>query len=139
MPFGLALLCLAATACKDDMDCDDVAYLRQPAVLELACTPTDLSSVQVSGPCATADGSTAPGDFVSGTQVTISSDVAGDCQVTLTFATGYEYSTTITFTEETDGCGTSHVEPQANQVVIWVENPASTCVDGGTDSGLGVD
>ncbi len=126
--FGLATLWGAETGCAIRA-CDDLSDVRQLAVFDLSCAPTDLTTVDVSVPCAAADASTDPSNYVRGNQIWISSGVSGTCHVALTFATGFTYSADVTFTATTDSCGTTDV--RATQTVFAVDNPSSTCPDGG--------
>jgi hypothetical protein len=58
---------------------------------------------------------------------------AGDCHIELVFATGFTFSTDVQFTTQSGGqpqcpCNT-WLEP--DQQTIAVNDPSSTCVDGG--------
>ena len=97
-----------------------------------------------SGPCPSyGDGSV--GDYVEGNErnlVTFGATAAGTCHVTLVFATGFTYSTDVSFMEGSGGC------PGCPNVLtpfpgsFAVNNPGNTCVvdtgpstDAGTDHG----
>jgi len=129
---GLTLIGVGAVGCSNRI-CNGIAFEDIPAVFDLSCAPTDLVAVDVSGPCATADASTAPADYVRGTQIGIGSATAGVCHLVLTFATGFTYAADVTFTKTADACGASIVQP--TQASFTVDNPTSTCTGGGTDAG----
>jgi hypothetical protein len=113
--------------------------LASSAIFDLSCAATDLTSVTLSGPCATGDAS--PSNYLSGQGVEVSSPTPGTCHVALTFATGFTYSTDVTFTSMSAtvyGCngGTgaeSYIGP--TQVTFMVHNPSATCVESELDSG----
>jgi hypothetical protein len=107
------------------------------AVLMLSCPPTDLVSIQVSGPCNAGDGGLS--SYVRGAQVLVASPIPGQCTVVLTFAGGFIYRTQLTFQADTvnlPGCNgaesTPYVGPTVN--VLEVDNPTSTCLDAGSDA-----
>jgi hypothetical protein len=62
----------------------------------------------------------------------------GVCHVELNFATGFTYSTDVTFTSMTSvNCGTTAVYVGPTQVVFDVDNPSDTCGDAGaSDAGV---
>src|SRR5579863_9504064 len=64
---------------------------NSPAAFDLSCNPTDLTSVVLSGPCATGD--TSPSGYLWSRGVSFTSPSPGVCHVELTFATGFTYST----------------------------------------------
>jgi hypothetical protein len=103
--------------------------VAESAVLDLSCSPPDLTSVAISGPCAAADASTAPSDYVRGNQITLFSGDGVECHVTLTFADGFVYSADVKFTSTTDSCGTETIKP--TQSTFKVKAPGSTCADAG--------
>lgn len=111
--------------------------LSAPATFTLSCDATNLVNVVVSGPCAT-DASTLPYsvDSTSPQNLYVGSLSPGVCHVGLTFATGYTYSTDVTFTSvtTTGGCcsGTGVNPTQTN---FMVNNPSTTCVDAGLEAG----
>jgi hypothetical protein len=130
-PLGVVVAAAGSTGCNAKA-CPAIAYQRRPAIFDLSCASTDLTAVDVSGPCAVADAGTSPGFYVRGGQIAISSDVAGVCHVQLTFVSGPTYSTAVTFSATVDDCGTTSVEP--TQSTFTVDNPSSTCADGGSDA-----
>jgi hypothetical protein len=106
--------------------------------LVLACSPSDLVGVKVTGPCIAADAG--PAGYFTGSErsvLYVNSVQAGTCTVQLVFATGYTYSTEVQFAQQSNNvpagcaCATS-IEP--TQQTFHVENPASTCQDAGTDA-----
>jgi hypothetical protein len=109
------------------------------AIFDLSCGPTDLTSVVISGPCATGDASLS--NHVSGSEsqyVSLSSPSPGVCHVELTFATGFTYSADVTFVSESvvGPCACpSSTAPTQN--TFMVNNPSTTCVDAGVDAGEG--
>ena len=135
MASGLLAVVVAAggsSGCNLARACPAIAYIGKPAIFDLSCTSSDLTAVNVSGPCAVADAGTAPDLYVRGGQIAIFSKVAGVCHVDLTFMSGSTYSTAVTFTATVDDCGTTTVEP--TQSTFAVDNPSSTCADGGSDA-----
>jgi hypothetical protein len=82
-----------------------------------------------SGACSTS-GDGGLGGYVFGSnksQVIVSADHPGTCQVTLEFADGFSYSTTFTFATEQQSCGCGPylaVTPGS----VDVDNPKSTCI-----------
>jgi len=112
------------------------------ATLQLACGPSDLTSVTLSGSCATGDSSAA--SYVGGSEdkfLAIGSTTPGVCNVELVFATGFTFSTDITFASMADpvppGCGScpSYVGP--TQGLFEVDNPPATCTDAGVAEASG--
>jgi hypothetical protein len=105
--------------------------------LELSCAQTDLTTVTLSGPCANASAAAPNGYIINQGAITILSQTPGLCHVVLKFTTGFTYATDINFTTMTDLCGETFVG--ASQAQYPVDNPSSTCLDGGTtDSANGV-
>ena len=129
-PLGFAFLCGTGVGCEKQ-SCE--ASIDPYANLDLTCAPTNLTSVDVSAPCAAADAGTNPNQYVTGTLIAITSQVPGTCHVALTFATGFTYATDVVFVEQNDTCGGSFVGP--TQMSFDINNPPSTCVD--TDAGAG--
>lgn len=109
------------------------------AAFDLSCGPTDLESVVLSGPCATGDTNPSRYPWNHGAGVSFTSPSPGVCHVELIFATGFTYSTDVTFTQTTvptpSGCPpcpiTSLIVP--TQGFFTVNNPSDTCVDAGLD------
>jgi hypothetical protein len=104
----------------------------------LACSPSDLVSVNVTGPCLTGDAGLASYFTGSGrSTLTIDSLEAGTCHVQLEFASGYAYASDVQFTQQTNnvppGCPCS-TYVVATQQTFQVDNPASTCSDAGGDA-----
>jgi hypothetical protein len=67
----------------------------------------------------------------------VASSTAGTCHVELAFATGFAYSTDVVFTSTTTTggcCSGTGVNP--TQSMFMVNNPSTTCVDGGLDAGV---
>jgi hypothetical protein len=106
-----------------------------PATFVLSCSPSDLTSVTASGPCALADANPEP----AGTFLSIYSPSAGLCHVTLTFATGFTQSADVTFVSRTDpeppGCATCSPYIAPTQRTFMVSNPPTTCIEAGTEAG----
>jgi hypothetical protein len=108
-----------------------IPYL--PATLNLSCSTTDITNVALSRACATDAG----GYYSVGAQfVAVTSPSAGVCHVELTFATGFAYSTDVTFTTPpADPAVCCPVLTDPTQAVFTVNNPSATCVDAGSDAG----
>lgn len=111
-----------------------------PAFVEfhLACNPSDLVGVNVSGVCLASDAG--PAGYFSGGQQSalyVDSLQAGTCHVQLLFATGYSYATDVQFTSQVNnvpsGCPCS-TTIQPKQQTFQVDNPAATCPDAGGDA-----
>ena len=117
--------------------CDD----GEGAFFELSCAPTDLVSVTVTGPCATGDaGSTTYGDrFYTSSWVWVTGSGPGVCNVELAFASGFAYAVSVTFTVQSGdgppGCPGCPPYVAPTQRKFTVENPSTTCLDGGPDAG----
>jgi hypothetical protein len=112
--------------------------LSSAATLILSCGATDLTSVAISGPCAKGDaGRSYTMDSSNPQNLYVASSTAGTCHVELTFATGFGYSTDVVFTSTTTTggcCSGTGVNPL--QSTFMVNNPSTTCVDGGLDAGV---
>jgi hypothetical protein len=124
------------------VDCPAFCETTGHATFDLNCGPTDLTSVTLSGPCATGDAN--PANYVGGRDhefVSISSPSPGVCHVELKFATGFVYSADVMFDEETvagpPGCPSCPPFVGAEGAVFPVDNPYSTCVDAGKDAPAG--
>jgi hypothetical protein len=107
--FGL-LVVHGAGCSPTPAPCSDVIPGNEPAIFNLSCGPTDLTSVALSGPCSIGDAS--PPNYLFGpasTSLAFSSPSPGQCHVVLTFATGFTYSADVTFASQTTaqpaGCG----------------------------------
>lgn len=112
------------------------------AELDLSCAHADLESVVVTGPCAEGDAN--PDNYLdrSNTEyLFLGSPSPGVCHVQLEFGTGFTYSTDVTFASETQGYvpGCPECAPYVGptQGTFVVDNPSSTCGDGGSDAGPG--
>ncbi|HTA88147.1 MAG TPA: hypothetical protein VK745_01175 [Polyangiaceae bacterium] len=150
----LPLVLLAAAACggsaSDDSSvnrasggsggespvaCSNIASVDVAVTFNLACAPNDLTTATVSGPCAGSTG----GDltqYVKGRgQLVFVSPSEGVCHLKLTFASGFSYGADVTFTSMSDSCGRATVSP--TQSTFAVDNPSSTCTDGGSAAGAG--
>jgi hypothetical protein len=105
------------------------------ATFNLSCGATDLMSVAVSGSCVTV--ADLPSNLVFEQSIAIYSPTPGVCHVELTFATGFTYSTDVTFevnTAKQQGCCALFDAP--TQTTFMVNNPSTTCVDpGASDAG----
>jgi hypothetical protein len=144
MPFvrcivAVALLVVLGDACiTEQYACPGLEIEDQPAIFQLSCGPTDLTSVSLSGACATADASPTGDAFGSASaSVAVTSPNPGQCHVVLTFATGFTYTADVTFTVQTDnggpGCPSSTYTAPTQQS-FTVHNPSTTCVDAGPDA-----
>jgi hypothetical protein len=68
-------------------------------------------------------------------QVSVTSSIPGVCHVQLVFATGFTFTTDVTFASGTaTACGTTVQYVGPSQVVFQVDNPVTTCLDGGPDA-----
>jgi hypothetical protein len=116
---------------------DSCGSLFTPATFELSCGATSLTNVAVSGPCATdASAFLYSVDSMSPQNLYVASFSPGVCHVELTFATGFTYSTDVTFMSMTytgSCCGGTGVVP--TPATLAVKNPSNTCVDAGPDAG----
>jgi hypothetical protein len=139
-----AVRCLLVVPCAGcsptPADCSDVIPGNEPAIFNLSCGPTDLTSVALSGPCSTGDAS--PSNYLFGAvskSLAFDSPSPGRCHVFLTFATGFTYSTDVTFTSQTDtvppGCHVSSYTAPTQQT-FTVNNPGGTCVVHNADAGV---
>jgi len=120
--------------------CPGFCLANTPVAFTLACAPTDVTNVTVSGPCLFGDA--APSTFVPdprSTSIPIGSASPGVCHVTIAFATGFTYSADVTFVSQTQWApaGCNHCAPYVTptQPSFTVNNPSSTCVDAGPDAG----
>jgi hypothetical protein len=137
---ALGLLVVLGGGCSPTGDCSGGCAIGD-ATFVLSCDSTDLTSVLLSGPCATGDASPSNYFFGSYTSfVHVVSPSPGVCHVELTFATGFTYSADVQFTEQSDNepshCAcSSYVAPVSTQSTFVVNNPSTTCVDAGLDAG----
>jgi hypothetical protein len=119
-------------SCTSSYDCCGACAESEFAAFELTCDTTDLVSVTATGPCAMSDESLS--SHVGKGEVFVESAGPGVCHVTLTFATGFTFSTDVTFATRPGGvCGgpqchcPDYVGPTAGPFVV--KNPSATCVD----------
>jgi hypothetical protein len=121
-----------------DEPCALLPDLPTQALLYLTCEPNDLTTVDVSGPCASSDASFVTMPLENG--VYVASPSPGVCHVALTFGNGFMYSTDITFTAQVRvNCGTTAPYVGPTQTVFYVDNPSTTCGTGGADAAVIVD
>ena len=115
--------------------CSSIASSDYAVTFNLACVPNDLTAATVSGPCAANPGGDLT-EYVKGRgQLSFVSPTDGVCHLVLTFASGFSYSADVTFTRTSDSCGRATVSP--TQSSFMVDNPSSTCTDGGSAAGAG--
>jgi hypothetical protein len=169
---ALGLLVVLCGGCDPtSYSCHGGCTIAAYATIELAC-PATVTGARLTGPCAPSGdaslflvessctyrgGSGPPASagfgfacapitqtpFSECKEVYLAATAPGVCHVELTFATGFTYSTDVTFTSQTDpeppGCAQCppYIGP-ASQATFMVHNPSNTCVD---DAGLnaGVD
>ena len=127
-------LLVVLSGCGQGHACSNFETANQSAVFDLSCGPTDLTSMAVSGPCSGGDASVS--DLASSASLAISSPSPGVCHVTMTFATGFTYSTDVTFVLQSDDdtCPVWHYTAPT-QRAFTVSNPNTTCVGAGLDAG----
>jgi hypothetical protein len=136
---ALGLVTVLEGGCSNNSATEPCAPLPPPptqALLWFTCNGTDLTNVNVSGPCASQDASTSQGTVGQG--VYVASASPGVCHVELTFGTGFAYATDVTFESMTRvNCGTTEPYVGPTQQVFDVDNPSSTCVPliGASDAG----
>lgn len=129
------LACFVSCGGCGGHSCPALCLANKPAVFQLSCGPTDLLNVALSGVCSVGDAG--PSSYLFGPasmSLAIHSSNAGNCHVSLTFATGFSYSADVTFTLQTDttypDChGCSYTVP--TQQTFIVDNPSGTCMDAG--------
>ena len=97
------------------------------------------TSVVATGPCSDPDAGL---EWYTGADtewdVAVAAQSPGECHIVLTFATGFTYSTDVTFTSQNEGCGCPNfIGPAPGTGVLTVNNPADTCVSLPSDSGTG--
>ena|SRR5579863_7586584 len=133
------LVAFGGVGCGQKSCPPETCAANELATFDLSCVPTNLTSVALSGACATDDAS--PANYVFGPNsayLRFGSPHPGVCHVELTFATGFRYSADVTFVSESGGanaCGgtcSSFVAP--TQGTFAVNNPSITCVDAGSDA-----
>jgi hypothetical protein len=135
---AFGVVAVSAGGCAEPNPCSGPnAFVAKPQtsqILELTCGETDLASVAVSGPCATGDAG--PPYSVSDAFVSVTSPSPGVCHVELVFATGFTFTSDVTFVSKPAlSCGDTavYVGP-APGVALHVNNPVTTCLDGGPDA-----
>ena len=129
---GVAAICAGDVACS--APCGSPADGPFPLVVfYLDCSVSDFPSVTLSGSCA-GGSAIRNGDD----SITISGDMPGVCHVKMTFVGGFIYSADVAFKSmgSPDSCGNG-VSLVPTQSVFEVNNPSSTCVDGGSAAGAG--
>jgi hypothetical protein len=100
------------------------------ATFDLTCAASNLTSIAVSGPCAADDASIESFTTYSFPIVAVDSPTPGVCHIKLTFATGFTYSTDVTFASTTAGsCSGCPSYIGATSGPFMVHNPSNTCVD----------
>ncbi|MGO8991691.1 MAG: hypothetical protein ACLQVI_00075 [Polyangiaceae bacterium] len=142
LPALAALLAFPASptaGCSGGYDCSTACDANQSAIFVLSCAPSDLTSVALSGACA--GPSSSPSNYLFGPSnvyLAITSANPGDCNVVLTFASGFTYSAVVNFEASSgasaSGCTCSQFTLPA-QHSYNVNNPSATCADGGDDAG----
>jgi hypothetical protein len=134
---ALGLLGILVGGCvTTETPCCGLCPASEPAVFELSCGSTDLTSVVATGPCATPYARAS--SYVGDGMVMVASQSAGACHVVLTFATGFTYSADVTFTSKPGGvCGGPQCKcpdpALSTSGPIPVNNPSNTCVDAGLE------
>jgi hypothetical protein len=134
---ALGLLVVFVGGCSKSACCG-LCPASEPAIFELSCGSTDLTSVVATGPCDTPYARAS--SYVSDGTVVVGSEGAGVCHVALTFATGFTYSADVTFTSKPGGvCGgpecTCPDPTLATSGPFPVNDPSNACVDAGLDAG----
>jgi hypothetical protein len=105
----------------------DSCHAALGAIFNFACSPSDLTSVAVSGPCSLIDASVWQRAGAKSFDVE-SPPSPGVCHVELTFATGFTYSADVTFTWQSGGCSGCPSTIGPTQGEFTVNNPRDTCV-----------
>jgi hypothetical protein len=127
---GAQTMAVFELSCRE-MDLTNVALSGACATFDLSCGAADLKNFFLSpGPCAMVDAGSS--NYVSAYgNIYVASPTPGVCHVELTFATGFTYSTDVTFTAGTTppGCGSplSYVGP--NPIFFTVNDPSTACED----------
>jgi hypothetical protein len=123
-------------------NCPGLCITSGLAELDLSCAASDLTSVVVTGPCAEGDAN--PDNYLdryNERYLFLGSATPGVCHVELIFATGFTYSTDVTFESVAQpglpGCPGCAPYVGPTQTTFVVDNPSSTCGDGGSDAGAG--
>ena len=128
---------LAGSACGSVGSCPAFScYSGDGSVgFELSCIATDLQGVELSGACAA---SAQPSWSYDDGRVVVYGHSPGACHVELRFASGFEYSADTTFAETyapATNCCPATTVVSATPALFVVNNPGTTCVDSGIDSG----
>lgn len=101
----------------------------------LACSPSDLVSVHVTGPCIADDAGQSY--LSSSSAVYVDSVQPGTCHVQLAFATGYTYSAEVQFLLQSNNVPSNCACAQTvapTQQTFSVGNSIATCQDAGPDA-----
>ncbi len=165
---ALALAVALCGGCQTKYGCPGGCAAGGYAVIELAC-PAAVTSARLTGPCApsgdaslflveppaTYSGGSGPPasagfgfacapitetPFSGCKEVYLAATAPGVCHVELTFATGFTYSTDVTFASQRDpappGCAQcpAYIAP-SSQATFTVNNPSTTCLDAGSSEG----
>jgi hypothetical protein len=130
----LSAIGVAQTGCSTQA-CNSSVQGPSPVSLDLSCAATNVTSVILSGPCNTADASPGLNTYIYGSHVLVYSELPGVCHVVLTFGSGFTYSTDVDFKwRGSSGCaGNLYIAPTQSR--FTVNNPSSTCADGGDAAG----
>jgi hypothetical protein len=133
-PAAALALVVVLPGCGPKLACPGFCPGPGPAQFNLACAPTDLASVVLSGSCAT-DADASPANYVQGGNLSylfINGTSTGTCHVELTFASGFTYSADVEFVPEQSENGCPVCSPYTATVGTFsVNNPSTTCVDAG--------
>jgi hypothetical protein len=121
----------------DDVNTACLAFCppTEPATLNLSC-PSLVTSVASTGGCTASRCQAKDGGSCAQAQVSIEPTQAGVCHVDLTLASGFQYSTDLTFVKTTSEsiCPCTSIGPTESTFIV--DNPSTTCVDAGaSDAG----
>jgi hypothetical protein len=135
--FGLLALSATGageTGCSTQF-CTNSVQGPTPVALDLSCAATNVTSVNLSGPCNTADASPGLNTYIYGSHVLVYSELPGVCHVVLTFGDGFTYSTDVDFkwTGSSSCAANPYIAPTQSRFAV--NNPSSTCADGGDAAG----
>jgi hypothetical protein len=127
----IAVCGLLVVACNTSPCTSLPCSILSPANFQASCYPNDLVAVTTTGPCTTDAGLIG---FVN-VEPAVFATSPGTCHIVLTFATGFTYSTDVTFTEYSPGCdcpnyiGPTGAALQSGVAApILIHNPPDTCV-----------
>lgn len=131
----LAVVSLAAqSGCGEDA-CQ-ICAVSSGAVFAVSCSPSDLQSVVVTGPCAAMLSGAA---LNRGPYISVPCEIEGTAHFVLHFASGFTFERDVTFVKETPGCQGCAPHFRATEAPIVVNNPpSSSCLlpDAGDDARL---